>query len=75
MWKSKERYAAVMPALFGLRALSRKLRGGDGFWDLREARIWARHNKNLGRLGERAAELAVLLDGWRAQIDAARAVP
>ena len=73
MWKSKERYAAVMPLLFNARAFFRKLTGRDGFWDLREARIWARHNKNFGRLSERAGEISLLLDGWRAQIDAALA--
>jgi lipopolysaccharide biosynthesis glycosyltransferase len=73
VWKAKERYAAVMPALFRGRALWRKLTGRDGFWDLREAEIWARHNRNLKRLGERTAEVARLFEGWRAQIDAALA--
>lgn len=41
----------VMPALFRGRAIWRKLTGRDGFWDLREAEIWARHNRNLKRMG------------------------
>jgi len=75
VWKAKERYAAVMPALFRGRAFWRKLTGRDGFWDLREAEIWALHNKNLARLGERATEVARLFEGWRAQIAAAMAGP
>ena len=71
VWKAKERYAALMPTLFRARALARKLIGRDAFWDLREARIWTRHNKNFGRLRERAGEISILLDGWRTQIDAA----
>jgi lipopolysaccharide biosynthesis glycosyltransferase len=73
MWKAKERYAPVMPLLFSARALSLKLIGKDGFWDRREAQIWARHNKNSARLRGMAGELAALLDGWRAQIAAAMA--
>ena len=74
-WKAKERYAPVMPALFRGRAFWRKLTGRDGFWDLREAEIWARHNRNFGRMREQAGEVALLFAGWRAQIDAALAGP
>jgi lipopolysaccharide biosynthesis glycosyltransferase len=73
MWKAKERYAAVMPWLFRGRAMCRKLIGKDGFWDLREAQIWARHNKNLGRMSEQAGEISRLREGWQAQIEAAMA--
>lgn len=68
MWKSKERYAAVMPLLFKTRALFLKLIGKSGFWDIRESEIWEKHNRNFRRLSEQETEIARLRDGWQAQI-------
>jgi len=73
MWKAKERYAAVMPLLFRARALWLKLTGRDGFWDLREAQIWAKHNRNFRRMGEKDEEVSSLFEGWQKQINAALA--
>ncbi len=71
MWKAKERYAALMPPLFRGRAIWRKMTGRDGFWDLREAEIWARHNRNFRRMSEKEEEISSLFEGWRTQINAA----
>ena len=71
MRKAKERFAWAMPVLFKLRATYRTLSGKDGATDVRESGVWVRYNRDVGRLQARAAEYAALLDGWKAQIDAA----
>ena len=68
MTSAKEHHAWAMPMLFKTRGWLRNLTGRSGFWDFREAGIWAAYNRDVSRLKQSHKELKALLDAWSARI-------